>query len=634
MTFNQIALKMLRVNFKRYLLYFICNAFSVTLFYCFAALFTNNSFMNNPAIDSSISSNIIAPSFLVSIFIILFVPYFHSAFQKLRRNDYGILLTLGMTEKEILINILFENGIIALISVVFGLLIGSVISACFYEIIIKVIGISVLSYKINGKAYEVTILFYGAVFIVTVIISICQFFKMKIADLIKERYKGDKEKKSSRIIFYMGIVMLTIAIIIMIRYFDSQHSYVWFYSMIICFVGTYLIISNADIIILWLEKNNKQYYVRNSLFFSDLKYHLHSIKKVLIAVVWLFEFAVFFIGLSMILYLSLSKDAITYTPYHMEFVQMDGMNKISDKNLDDILDSGSTKVTEEKSMEFLRNGAFNILSESKVNAILQRNYNIKKGTFMTVFQYDLKDGCEHDLKNPQELFFTCNNKEVELKSAGSKLDILFDKNYLADNTIMVNNDDYEQIKKTSKDYESGVLKLFDFEQWKKSGKVIETLQQQLNKVNYKDKSDLNYYKITSRIEQYKIAKQSGLFLIITVSFVLILFWLSANIILHLKLQLELEAERRKYSNLYKMGMQEKEVKNLILYKHVFLFLAPVILGAIIALFYNYSLFTICSYGGIGVKYCGVISIIIIIIQIIFVKIYTRAFSKKLLKEIL
>ena len=113
MNFNKIALKMLRVNFKRYLLYFICNALSVTLFYCFAALFTNDSFMHNPAIDSSISSNIMAPSYLVSIFIILFVPYSHSAFQKLRRNDYGILLTLGMTEKELLINMFTQQFVTA-----------------------------------------------------------------------------------------------------------------------------------------------------------------------------------------------------------------------------------------------------------------------------------------------------------------------------------------------------------------------------------------------------------------------------------------------------------------------------------------------------------------------------------------
>lgn len=635
MNFNKIALKMLRVNFKRYLLYFTCNAFSVTLFYCFAALFTNDSFMKNPAIDSMISSNIIAPSVLVSIFIVLFIPYSHSAFQKLRRNDYGILLTLGMTEKEVLVNMLFENGVIALISVVFGLLIGTCISIGFNEIIIEVIGISALSYQTNIKPYVVTMLFYGAVFIITIIISIFQSLKMKIIDLIKERYKADKGKKSHIIIFYIGIATLIIAVIFMIRKYDSGHSTaVWFYSMILCLIGTYLVISNSDIIILWLEKSNKPYYLRNTLFFSDLKYHFHSSKKVLIIMVWLFEFAIFFIALSMITYPSITKNAITYTPYQMEFVQIDGMNRIPDKALEEILNSGDTKVTEEKFIEFLRNGAFNIFSESQVNSILKRNYNIKIGTFMTIFQYDLKDGYEHDLSAPEELPFICNNKEVKLKSAGSKVDILVDKNFMADRTIMVNNDDYEQIKNTSKDYEAGVLKLFNFEDWRKSGNIVETLQQQLNKINAKDRLALNHYKITSRIEKYKIAKQSSEFLIITVSFVLILFWLSANIILHLKLQLEFEDEHRKYRDLYKMGMQEEEARHMLLNKHYFMFMIPVFLGAIIAMFYSYSVNAIYNYGWIAVKYCGVVSIVVIIVQAIFVKIYTSAYSKGLIDHVL
>ncbi|WP_411681855.1 FtsX-like permease family protein [Clostridium thailandense] len=635
MNFNKIALKMLRINFKRYLLYFICNAFSVTLFYCFAALFTNDSFMNNPAIDSSISGNITAPSFLVSILIILFVPYSHSAFQKIRRNDYGILLTLGMTEKEVLINMLIENGIIALISLIFGLLIGTIISIGLYEIIIKFIGISALSYQMNIKAYGVTILFYGAVFIITVIISIFQSLKMKIIDLIKVRYKADKGNKSHKVTFCIGIVILITAIIIMIRNCDAGHSTdVWFYSMILCLIATYFIIGNSDIIILWLERNNKSYYLKNNLFFSDLKYHFHSTKKILTIMVWLFEFAIFFIVLSMITYPNSTQNAVAYTPYEMEFAQMGEINQISDKALEEILNSGSTEVTEEKSMEFLRNGAFNILSESQVNSTLKRNYNIKKGTFMTIFQYDLKDGYEHDLSVPEEMLIACNDKNIKLRSAGSKVDILVDKNYMADKTIMVNNDDYEQIKNTSKDYGTVILKLFNFEDWEKSRDIVDTLQQQLNKLNYKHSLHMKQCKISSRIEEYKAAQQSSLFLIVTVSFVVILFWFSANIILHLKLQLEFEDESRKYRNLYKMGMQEEEAKHLILNKHYFMFMVPIFLGAIIAMFYNYSSNAVCNYGWTAVKYCGIVSIIVIMVQTIFAKIYTSVYSKGLLEKIL
>lgn len=104
----------------------------------------------------------------------------------------------------------------------------------------------------------------------------------------------------------------------------------------------------------------------------------------------------------------------------------------------------------------------------------------------------------------------------------------------------------------------------------------------LNKSKYKYRSGLNPFRIISRIEQYKIAEQSSM----------------------------------------------------LLNKHYFMFMLPVFFGSIIAMFYNYSINAVYSYGWIAVKYCGVISIIFIIVQAMFVKIYTSAYSKGLLKEIL
>lgn len=66
MTFYDISMKMLTANLRRYRLYFLCNVFSVALFYSFAAIFTNKSFMNVRIVDSLISSNIYAPSIFVS----------------------------------------------------------------------------------------------------------------------------------------------------------------------------------------------------------------------------------------------------------------------------------------------------------------------------------------------------------------------------------------------------------------------------------------------------------------------------------------------------------------------------------------------------------------------------------------
>ncbi len=633
MNFNFIAKKMFRTNYKRYLLYFICNTFSIVLFYCFAALFTNDSFMNKTSEIRMVSSNVIAPSVFVSIFLVLFVPYSHSAFQKLRRNDYGILMTLGMTEKEIFRNILFENGMIALISIVTGLIAGTMVSMGFFTFIIHVVGIKNITFGINLKAYIVTLLFYGLIFILTVLISILKSFKMEIIDLIKERYKADKGGKSSRIIFCIGTTILVISIVLMFANDQIKLGNMWFVSMLICCGATYLILSNSEVIALFVEKRFTNLYMKNCLFFGDLKYRFHSTKKVTFTMIWLFVFAIFFMGLCTVTYPTMVESAVTYTPYHMVYVQIYGMNNISDSDLDKIFQNAATKVTEQKSVEILR-GAFNILSASKVNEVFNTDYHVPKGKFLMLYQYDLQDGYEHSFLPAPVINIPCNDGDLALKSVGKDVRILFgDNNALADFTLIVNEADYRQIKKVSSNYEAGNVKMFKFENWRKSGEILDKLKQKQYEVN--STIEPKYYKMSSRLGEYNLAKQSATFLIFLETFVFLLFWASANIILYLKLQLEFEDEQRKFRSLYKMGMQEDEFRSLANKNHGFMFLLPVFAGGVIAIFYIYF---VCKsynwyYRWLSVGYCSMVSAIMILLQIGFVKIYTNSFLKRILKSI-
>ena len=51
MTYFDISKKMLRANFSRFRLYFLCSFFALTLFFSFAVLFTNQAFMGGTAVD-------------------------------------------------------------------------------------------------------------------------------------------------------------------------------------------------------------------------------------------------------------------------------------------------------------------------------------------------------------------------------------------------------------------------------------------------------------------------------------------------------------------------------------------------------------------------------------------------------
>ncbi len=349
--------------------------------------------------------------------------------------------------------------------------------------------------------------------------------------------------------------------------------------------------------------------------------------------IWLFVFAIFFMGLCTVTYPSMLNSAVTYTPYHLVYVELYGMNKISDYDLNKIFQSGATEVTEQKSVEILR-GAFNILSASKVNEVFNTDYHVPKGKFLMLYQYDLHDGYEHSFLSAPVINIPCNNGDLALKSDGKEVRILFgDNNALSDFTLIVNEADYRQIKKASRGYGIGNVKMFKFAEWRKSGEILDKLKQKQYEVN--STIEPKYYKISSRLGEYNLAKQSAIFLIFLEAFVFLLFWASANIILYLKLQLEFEDEKRKFISLYKMGMKEDEFRVLANKSHRLMFLLPVFAGAMLASFYIYfaSKYYNWYYRWLSVGYCSIVSAIMIFLQMGFVKIYTNSFLKSILKDI-
>ena len=122
----RILLKMIWYNRKNYILYLVCNIFIIAFFQAFLSIGENESFMSADKIDPMISSNIFAPTVLTALFMILFVPYVYEAFLKSRKQEYAVLITLGVTQYEVICNMLLECLIISIVSFCAGIVTGSV----------------------------------------------------------------------------------------------------------------------------------------------------------------------------------------------------------------------------------------------------------------------------------------------------------------------------------------------------------------------------------------------------------------------------------------------------------------------------------------------------------------------------
>ena len=140
MTFKDIAIKNFKANFKKYFAYFLCSSFSIMIFFIYTTLIFNNSLLENLA-DSSMKIYMIMMTFIVALFAVFFLSYAHSSFIKSRNKEFGLYLTLGMTNKDISRLIKIENTIIIFISLITGLIAGTVFSKLFFLIVINLLNL-------------------------------------------------------------------------------------------------------------------------------------------------------------------------------------------------------------------------------------------------------------------------------------------------------------------------------------------------------------------------------------------------------------------------------------------------------------------------------------------------------------
>lgn len=624
MTFYDISIKMLTANFKRYKLYFLCNVLSIVLFYNFAALYTNKLFMNKDIVDYMISSNIFAPTVFVAIFLVLFVPYSYNAFSKKRKHEYGILMTLGMSETEVLRSMLIENCIIAAISLISGLVLGTLISFAFYFIIQDVIGVSQLHWYFNLDSYKITVILYIATILFTLMTGILGFVKMQITDLIKEKFMPEKKGRPHPCIFAAGLVLIIISILIMVTRFNGYIN-IWLISLAMMFAGFYLVITHAETVEHYFIKIISHYRERHIIEMAFIRQHNKSHSIITMAAALLIGFCIFFAGFCTDSYFSLMHNAITYSPYDMVYCQLFSMNKVKDSEVKSLLNENGISVNAVKQLDYLRGRAFNLLPVSEVNKNLNRHYQIPVHKFLTVFQFAQDDGYEHEMESPKTVCFDCSGKTIELQMAGSDVKILFNDNpTFADKTLILNDEDYNKLASGSRDFWAGIIKLYSFDSWKNSQKGINAVQKYLLHTNkLSELEQKHYYRASSKIEAYTTAQQSAKFLIFLMFFIEVLFCAASVIMIHFKIKAESEEEQRMLSGLYRIGAANDEMLKMIRHKNIYYYMPQVLIGLFTGVFYCYVMNQFYEHTWKAAGYSLLFGIMLIALQSIVIIRYSK-----------
>lgn len=634
MNFRQISFRMFKSNIRQYYLFIACGSFSTMIFFLFSTIMTNNDFNDSSKIDSMISSNLYAPSLVLAIFSFVFIVYAHNSFIKFRKKDYALFMVIGITNSNVRKMMVFENILIAIASILSGLLLGTIFSKGFYFIVEKIIGNIDLS--INFKSYIYTMIFFVEINIILILKSYILLTHYKIIELLKNGKLADKNVTGNRIFAVLGVVLIISAIIIPML-LNKTTGFVLI-NIAVILIGIYLVIANLDWFIMKILKIGKNNYINNLLFVSNLKYKIGSCKNIIFSITLLVVTIVFFISFALTATENVNNNAISYNPYDIAYCNLYGKNGISEELLNKVIKSKDVQLTSIKKLEFIEKNRMTIISNKILNDTLGCNLKVEKGKYISLFQTDLNDGYGHhdvEIKN-----YDINGKTYY--SQEKLVKILFNSSPVIryNYCLIVNNDDYNNIKSRVKvnNDDVGTINLMNFSDWTKTEKITSELNKQLEMYNkntsefFGKSADKYNFKTRSKIDDHILANRSSTFILFLFCFIFILFFLASNLMIHFKILTEFEGEKIKYKKLNKIGITEKEISSTILKELRIIFLLPCVLGIIIGMYCVCLKFLSAGINtNYDIKYSIIAGVIYILLEFVFYIIYNKQYIKKILK---
>lgn len=603
MTFKDIAIKNFKGNMKKYITYFLCNSFIVAAFFMYSVLMFNEKLMNSSQVEKGVMEALIVPNVALGVFSLFFVSYAHSSFIKWRKKEFGVFMTLGMTHEDIRKIIIYENSIVALGSILLGLIAGVVFSRLFFIIIMKLLEIEGIRYTMGIKNFIFPCGIFLIIYLGNLLVTVVATYNFEIIKLLKDDRKVQSNRFSNPILAVVGLAIDIFSLIYLYKGFmgEDNGSVLLGTTILIC-IGTYMFISQLGGFLIKAFKKKKRVYYNNLIFVTSINNKFKQTKKIIFISSILVTVTIFYLGFMLSFYITAEKKAVNDSAYHIAYAQIRDINLVSEERIEEIATKNNEKITEHQSLEFIyhyeksiHNTKTNIiLTDKEINKLGKINLKVDKGNYILLRQFDgMRDG-EKSVwkKNNLKLYF--NGINLEFKNQEIIFKAVFnrsDNNY--SHIAVLNEADYNFIKENSKSYYLGSFEFYNLINWKESTGVIIDLENELESLNKdKKKFDLNELdnderygnlKLSSRLEVYKKNKQGAALLLFTSSYLGLFFFLATSIILFLKLLSDVDKDKKKFKSMYKIGTSDEEIKKQITRELRPLFFIGPIIGSILAI---------------------------------------------------
>ena len=217
----KISLKNIRKSLKDYTVYFFTLILGVAIFYVFNAIDSQSVMLDVRAnvmdIIKLLNDILSGVSVFVSCILGFLIIYASRFLIKRRNKEFGIYLTLGMSKRKISVILFFETLLIGIVSLVAGLVIGTILSQFMSVIVANMFDADMTKFKFifSMKACVKTLIYFAIMYVLVMIFNTFSISRCKLIDLLNAGKKTEKVTMKNpvvcTIVFVIGVGILSYA---------------------------------------------------------------------------------------------------------------------------------------------------------------------------------------------------------------------------------------------------------------------------------------------------------------------------------------------------------------------------------------------------------------------------------------
>ena len=638
MTLNDVSRKLFKNNRKQYGLFFFSVIFSIAMTGAYGVLQYSPTVIN-VLVDGGSTQTISQAMFFGSMLgIIVFLVYADSIFLKYKSREIGIFLSLGIDRRSVQKIIVKEYTLLFQIAALLGLLLSVPLAYLCWTFLNLFLKTQETAFRIGYAGLAIAFLFSLLNWFILRTINRRYIKTVDILKIIKASDENEAAKKGTLFLLISGVLLVPAGI----TAFFTLQNFGGFLNTLLAYtglagavLGVYLLIIQCASIGDILKKYNDKAYYKNIVFYNLLKQKIRQYTRSIFVATLLITFTIFGIGFIAAGFIDGYNVALN-EPYDYT-INATYEHPMTERRIEEMAAKSNAAITDLKYIDCLLLGVQNnyksgerdwgsriIVREDNFNALSDMAISVTKGSYTVYYDSSMKYKL-NAFSADSSLFYNPTTEQEFTLTQNEPIcrDGLFNTRSVFSSFLILNNEDYHTIAATLANEYKAVSYMVNVENWQDTTDFQNNILQAVISDNdgaifTNWHNSATFAKTGSQAEylpfegnETKIARLWSLYPLSKLSstttqfeafatylmlmlFIAIVAFVSAVMVIGLKLISTIWDDAEVYQNLRRLGMKHKTIKGLITKQMLFIYFIPTVFGCIIGAFTTYRIMLVSN----------------------------------------